>query len=144
VWQRKLWVEPQPIIWDVVTDVRGCLSVAKGDMVVVPSGCSKQLFRSSAFDEWSWCYRVDDPTEEGWIPTLSHTVLVATETMESPGDGVARLEQGDLLVARGQKGLYLWGWKISPGSGSSPAWYPKGDDALQPLHPAQAVQYLLN
>jgi len=134
----ELWAQPEPVLWDVVSGPDG-LSLRQGDLVTIAT--REQRFRENPFDEWSYGF-VGDSMKGGWIPTLAHTMLVATQGVPATEPGVNSLEEGDLLIARGQKGKYLWGAKSFPGGQGSPGWFPLLEGAMLPVHPG-SVQALL-
>jgi hypothetical protein len=75
------------------------------------------------------------------MPTLAHTLLIATRNIDSPGQGVFALEEGDLLIGKLQRGLYLWGWRYRPGRPDAEweaGWFgptkERGEDLLMPVH----------
>eukprot|EP00927_Polykrikos_kofoidii_P023585 TRINITY_DN21676_c0_g1_i1.p1 TRINITY_DN21676_c0_g1~~TRINITY_DN21676_c0_g1_i1.p1 ORF type:complete len:522 (+),score=99.60 TRINITY_DN21676_c0_g1_i1:236-1801(+) len=132
---EAMWLQPEPILWDVVSEGPRCLSLARGEEVTV--SCRGERFRGSPFDEWSYAYRSGDPASEGWVPTLAHTLLVSTSDVTSVGAGIAELKEGDLVVARGQLGIYLWGRRYTSAAQLSssievkPEWFDQ--DTLQPV-----------
>lgn len=138
LWE-DLWIKPEPILWDVRGGGAQCPSLRRGELVTILR--RGERFRESPFDEWSWGYTTG--TVEGWIPTLAHTVFVATKSIPSP-DLAQSLEEGDLLVARGQRGKYLWGSKCRPSriEGRQWSWFPYKDDSLRPVH-VERVKALL-
>lgn len=109
-----IWELPEPIVWDVVPSSPHCLELKRGDLVTIAR--RGERFRESCFDEWSWGHRSDDASREGWIPTLAHTLLVATQSIPSTGAGILGLDEGEMLVAYGQRGNYLWGSKFIQGN----------------------------
>eukprot|EP00928_Gymnodinium_smaydae_P083156 TRINITY_DN6640_c0_g5_i1.p1 TRINITY_DN6640_c0_g5~~TRINITY_DN6640_c0_g5_i1.p1 ORF type:complete len:548 (-),score=105.98 TRINITY_DN6640_c0_g5_i1:224-1831(-) len=125
-----LWVRPETVLWDVPGGSPGTLAVAHGEAVVVAR--RGERFMDSPFDEWSWCYRCEKPTVEGWVPTLAHTIWVATQSADSPGDGVQATKEGDLVYARGQRGQYLYGRRFRQGCGDawSVGWFSKEHGGL--------------
>jgi len=133
---EDLWVQPEPILWDVASSGEQCLGLKRGDLVTVAH--RGERFRESPADEWSWGYKCDDVTVEGWIPTLAHTLFVATRSVPSAGPGVSPLDEGDLIVAQGQQGQYMWGSAVQKGQG----WFPCAAGALMPVH-ASGAQALL-
>lgn len=143
MWER-LWVQPDTVLWNVEPTHTRCLALSRGERVTVAR--RGQRFRESPFDEWSWGYRTDSPTMEGWIPTLAHTLFVATRSVPSLATGILGLDVGDLLVARGQRGQYFWGWKCHPAEPfcevGPKAWFPHMEGVLRPVH-ATSVQALL-
>lgn len=136
-----LWVQPEVVLWDVRPSGPRCLTLRKGELVTIIRRGERYV--ESPSDSWSYGYREEDPSDEGWIPTLAHTVLVATQAVPpAPGDQIRGLAEGDLIIGLGQKGHYVWGWKADPGCLSaacepgSEAWYPYDEDVLHPLHAA--------
>lgn len=106
-----LWAPPELVLWNVESCGPSCLSLSQGDLVTIAR--RGERFRESPFDEWSWGYRQcrgKEEVQEGWIPTLAHTLFLATHDVPSD-DGVQGLEEGDLLVAWAQCGDYIWGSK---------------------------------
>ena len=107
VWEA-IWAEPEIVLWDVCSHATNCLSVAKGDLVTIIR--RDQRFRDSPFDLWSWGYKTLKPELEGWIPTLAHTMLTVTQSLQPSGMGVQDLEQGQLIIGTGQYGNFLYSW----------------------------------
>lgn len=130
---EEMWLQSEPVLWDTDVVAPGSLRLRSGDLIYVAQ--SDQRFEESPFDCWSWGYRADDPSQEGWFPTLAHTLLLATANVAASADGVKGLQAGDLIVAQGQLGEFVWGWKFQPGckdEAKDKGWYPRmgADDAL--------------
>jgi len=134
-----LWLHAETVLWDTISSNPQCLSATRGDLVtIVRRG---ERFQDSPCDEWSWGYKTGDGIAEGWIPTLAHTILVATRSVPAATAGIWAIEEGDLLVARGQKGRYLWGSTFRLGGGTTnglKGWFPHEDGNWQPVHPISA------
>lgn len=126
----ELWVQPLPILWDAPPTSAHSLDLRRGDLVTVAR--MGERFRESPADEWSWGYKTSDPTIEGWIPTLAHTLFVATRSAPSAGHGIHPVEEGDLIMASGQQGDFVWGW--SQKNCSHKGWIKRGDGILQRVH----------
>jgi len=137
----ELWVQPETILWDTEANNPHCLRLKRGEHVIVAR--RGERFRDSPFDEWSWGYKSADASMEGWIPTLAHTLLVATRSVPSNAQGIMDVNEGDLLVAQGQRGKYLWGCRLQPrfGREGPKGWFPHIDNTWQPVH-ASSVQAL--
>ncbi|CAE8587916.1 unnamed protein product [Polarella glacialis] len=137
-----LWAFPEPLLWDVPATSSCGLSWRKGEMVTIAR--RGERFQASPFDEWSWGYKNDDPSQEGWMPTLAHTLFVATRSEPAKGPGVLAVKEGDLIVGLGQKGYFIWGSAVGPlGTESGrKGWFPYSDDILRPVHP-NSVRSLL-
>lgn len=136
---EELWVQPEPILWNVSAASAQCLALKRGDLVTVAR--MGERFRDSPADEWSWGYKSDEPGAEGWIPTLAHSLFVATCNVPSAALGVRPLEEGDLIVAQGQRGDYVWGWLQRRGE-SQKGWFKRADGVLRRVH-STSVQALL-
>jgi len=134
-----LWLHAETVLWDTISSNPQCLNAKRGDSVtIVRRG---ERFQDSPGDEWSWGYKIGDGIAEGWIPTLAHTLLVATRSVPADSAGIRAIEEGDLLVARGQKGRYLWGSTLRLGKGATnglKGWFPHQDGTWQPVHPHSA------
>jgi len=140
LWAR-LWVYPEHVLWDVQGRSPSCLSINRGDKVTVTR--RGERFRDSPFDEWSWCYSCADVRIEGWIPTLSHTLFIATAPgKEQPG--ISEVDEGDLLIAKGQRGDFYYGWRYRPGRASleRSAWFSKAENVFQPVHHSKLAALL--
>uniref|UniRef100_A0A7R9ZWK3 Uncharacterized protein n=1 Tax=Pyrodinium bahamense TaxID=73915 RepID=A0A7R9ZWK3_9DINO len=139
---EDLWVQPEPVLWDVVAAGPRCLSLRRGELVAVAR--RGERFKDAPFDQWSWGCRIGDHSVEGWIPTLAHTLYVATRSAPATAPGIQVVEEGDLLVARGQRGQYFWGWNHRGGclGGGLQGWFPYADDTWQPVHPASALDFV--
>jgi hypothetical protein len=132
-WQ-DMWMQPEPILWDIGTSAPGCLRLACGDLVYVSH--TDQRFQDCPFDSWSWGYLAKDPSKEGWFPTLAHTLWLVCADVAASNDGVKEVQAGDLIVAEGQYGDFLWGWKFRPGCGGESkekGWFPRVDAMLEPI-----------
>jgi len=133
-----LWVQPDRVLWDVVPNGEHCLALKRGDLVTV-SRSGERISRDAPFDEWSWGYCNN---QEGWIPTLAHTLLVAVRNIHSVDVGILQLSEGDLIVARGQRGQYVWGSKVRGKTEGPTGWFPYMDGVLRPVHTASAQALL--
>jgi len=144
VWDT-IWVQPELVLWDVRSRGASCLSLQKGDSVVV-ARAGERIVRECPFDEWSWGYCTSDPANEGWIPTLAHTLLIATSRLQSQGKGIQELEEGDTIIARRQRGNFLMGWRYRDGTAPTKGWYPRdgvgGVGKLRPLHASTSRSFV--
>ena len=103
-----------------------CLKLNQGDTVIVARKGERS--KNAPFDEWSWGY-CNKSMKEGWFPTLAHSLMVATRDMPSMGQGITGLEEGEMLIARRQRGKFFWGYSFQPGTkvlDSKLKWYEKG------------------
>lgn len=138
-----LWLPVEAVLWDTISNNPQCLNAKRGDSItIVRRG---ERFKDSPCDEWSWGYKTGDGDAEGWIPTLAHTLFVATRSVPAVCAGILAIEEGDLLVARGQKGRYLWGSTFRLGRGTTnglKGWFPYIDGTWQPVHPRSARDFI--
>lgn len=141
---ETLWEMPMPVFWDVDMKITGTLQLRRGDLVTISR--KGERFKDSPFDEWSFGYKSNEPEKEGWIPTLAHTLFVATRSESSRGSGVQNVQEGDLVIGLGQKGSFLWGWALTQFkdyvSGGPRGWFPYYDDILMPVHSSSVQKYL--
>lgn len=131
-----IWAQPETILWDAPSTTKCCLALTRGDLVTIIS--RDQHFRDSPCDAWSWGYKTQEPEVEGWIPTLAHTMFLATQTRQSSGPGVHGLEEGQLIIGIGQRGNFLYGWIL--GESGSKGWFPFSEDWLRPVQPSSAAR----
>jgi len=153
MWE-EIWVRPEPVLWDWTPTSPCCLELKRGELVTVARKLKRgelvkfarksEHFKESADDFWSWGYKESDPAQEGWMPTFAHTLFIATTAVPSAGPGIHPVEEGDLLVARGQKGNYLFGTKQIPGSASPgvKGWFPHTEGVWRPVHPLNSQAML--
>jgi len=138
-----LWLHEETVLWDAISSNPQLLTVKRGDLItIVRRG---ERFHDSPCDEWSWGYKTGNGIAEGWIPTLAHTLFVATRSVPAVSAGILAVEEGDLLVARGQKGRYLWGSSFRLGKGTTnglKGWFPHVDDTWQAVHPRSAQDFI--
>lgn len=134
----SVWLPTERILWDVNPCSNG-LALQKGEEVVVLA--RNWGFKGKASELWSWGYSVTNPADEGWFPTLSHSLFVASVSLPSAGAGIQALKEGDLIVAHSMKGLYYYGAKFTSyfGLGSQSdvkklGWFPV-EGSLRPVCP---------
>lgn len=130
---EDLWIQPETVLWDVPSGSPQCLALRRGDQVTIAH--RGERFPDAPADEWSWGHKAQEPLVEGWIPTLAHTLLLATRSEPEPGAGVRPLVEGDLLVAHGQRGQFVWG-ALLRGGNDTRGWYPRFEGLLQPVCPS--------
>ena len=147
MWE-DIWEPPQLVLWDVPSSGSSCLELSRGDLVII--AVRSQLFREAPSDEWSWGLRHSKErgiAEEGWVPTLAHTLFLSTKNTPSASADIAGLAEGDLLVAWAQRGDYLWGSRCDSSLAAAvegpKAWFLRDAENLLPVHP-RSVRELLS
>ena len=139
VWD-SMWIHPETVLWDVTAAGPMRLKLDQGDTVTV--AWKGERFMDGPFDEWSWGY-CNKTLKEGWFPTLAHSLMVATREIPSIGHGITGLEEGEMLIARRQRGKFLLGYSFQPGSEVRDAtlkWYKdvRYVGQLRPVHATAA------
>lgn len=143
---EDLWAPEELVLWDVPSGGPSCLALSRGDLVTIAR--KGERFRGSPFEEWSWGLQVSPGRRgavEGWVPSLAHTLFLASRSVPSVDEGVEGLEEGDLLVAWLERGEYLWGSKfgscLTSALAKPSAWFPR-DSGLHTVQ-ANSVRELL-
>merc|ERR1712126_323590 len=95
---------------------------------------SGEVFVENPHDLWSWGYKTSDHKVEGWIPTLSHMVMIAQNSYVSEIPGILSLQEGDIIVAKAKRGDYYWGHKLGCKlkDKSTCGWFSTEQAGLQP------------
>lgn len=142
---EEIWAPPELVLWDVPCSFPSSLTLSQGDLITIAR--KGERFRESPFEEWSWGSRHNEAKgaiEEGWVPSLAHTLFISTRSTPSTDEGVESVEEGDLLVAWAQRGDYYWASRCNSCLAnvlqSPKAWFPTA--GLLPVQ-ARSVRELL-
>ncbi|CAE7262782.1 unnamed protein product [Symbiodinium necroappetens] len=141
----SMFVKPEIVLrqvtWlqhvSVALEDEHCLQAQPGDKVTVIYRGERKP--STPFDQWSWCYKSDDPKQEGWLPTFAHTLFVATRSEPSGGQGTEKVSEGDLILPLALRGDFLLGTRLSLGPANlSNNWFPFDHELYKPVQPSSA------
>eukprot|EP00439_Symbiodinium_sp_Y106_P043522 s2652_g5.t1 len=134
----SMFVKPEIVLRQVALQDEHCLQAQPGDNVTVIYRGERKP--STPFDQWSWCYKSDDPKQEGWLPTFSHTLFVATRSEPSGGQGTEKVSEGDLILPLALRGDFLLGTRLSlgPAPNLSNLWFPFDHELYKPVQPSSA------
>ncbi|CAJ1377149.1 unnamed protein product [Effrenium voratum] len=139
---ESMFEQPEVMLRDVKALSCVCLSLSAGDLVTVMR--RGEHHKESPMDDWSWGFKVHEPHKEGWLPTLSYSVYVAIFDKPSPGQGVEEVKEGDLVVAKVQRGSYAYGSRLPRGpiEALEKSWFPFDEDLFKRVHPSSVAAIL--
>ncbi|CAE7690994.1 unnamed protein product, partial [Symbiodinium pilosum] len=138
----SMLTKPEIVLRQVSFQEEHCLQAEPGDAITVVYRGERKP--ATPFDQWSWCYKVDKPGQEGWLPTFSHTLFVATRNESNGGEGTEKVAEGDLILPLALRGNFLLGARLSLGPAKRPgnSWFPFDHELYKPVQPSSAAVIL--